>query len=69
MAQQRLALWNAEDDDVEEDVELLTIGNYGQSIQYEDGELFLFFLYEELKVMEQKFQHTFINLRSTSRHS
>ena len=43
MAQQRLALWNAEDD-LEEDVDLLTIGNYGQNIQYEDGEL-IFFLF------------------------
>ena len=44
MAQQRLALWNAEDD-LEEDVDLLTTGNYGQNIQYEDGEsLFSFFL-------------------------
>ena len=43
MAQQRLALWNAEDD-LEEDVDLLTIGNYGQNIQYEDGEfVFQFF--------------------------
>ena len=42
MAQQRLALWNAEDD-LEEEVDLLTIGNYGQNIQYEDGELSFFF--------------------------
>jgi len=39
MAQQRLALWNAEDD-LEEDVDLLTIGNYGQNVQYEDGQFF-----------------------------
>ena len=44
MAQQRLALWNAEDD-LEEDVDLLTIGNYGQNIQYEDGEFFLLFFF------------------------
>lgn len=51
MAQQRLALWNAEED-LEEDVDLLTIGNYGQNIQYEDGEhsfsFSFFFHYEEL---------------------
>ena len=47
MAQQRLALWNAEDD-LEEDVDLLTIGNYGQNIQYEDGEFFsLFFFFPD----------------------
>jgi hypothetical protein len=39
MAQQRLALWNAEED-LEEEVDLLTIGNYGQNMQYEDGEFF-----------------------------
>ncbi|KAF8816396.1 eukaryotic translation initiation factor 3 subunit 6 [Phlegmacium glaucopus] len=38
MAQQRLALWNAEDD-MEEDVDLLTIGNYGQNVQYEDAHM------------------------------
>jgi translation initiation factor 3 subunit L len=43
MAQQRLALWNAEDD-LEEDVDLLTIGNYGQNLQYEDGEFSFSFL-------------------------
>ena len=40
MAQQRLALWNAVDD-MEEEVDLLTIGNYGQNMQYEDGEFFM----------------------------
>ena len=45
MAQQRLALWNAEDD-LEEDVDLLTVGNYGQNMQYEDGD---FFSYERLQ--------------------
>lgn len=49
MAQQRLALWNAEDD-LEEDVDLLTIGNYGQNIQYEDGKFsFSFFIYNIMK--------------------
>ena len=43
MAQQRLALWNAEDD-LDEDVDLLTIGNYGQNIQYEDGK-FSFYVF------------------------
>ena len=49
MAQQRLALWNAEDD-LEEDVDLLTIGNYGQNIQYEDGKFsFSFYIYNIMK--------------------
>ncbi|KAF8154694.1 RNA polymerase I-associated factor PAF67-domain-containing protein [Crassisporium funariophilum] len=38
MAQQRLALWNAEED-MEEEVDLLAIGNYGQNVQYEDAHL------------------------------
>ena len=46
MAQQRLALWNAEED-LEEEVDLLTIGNYGQNMQYEDGDFF--FLYEDCR--------------------
>jgi len=38
MAQQRLALWNTEED-LEEDVDLsIAIGNYGQNMQYEECE-------------------------------
>ena len=38
MAQQRLALWNAEED-LEDEVDLsIAIGNYGPNVQYEDGE-------------------------------
>jgi len=38
MAQQRLALWNTEED-LEEDADLsIAIGNYGQNIQYEECE-------------------------------
>lgn len=37
MAQQRLALWNAEED-LEDEVDLsIAIGNYGPNVQYEDG--------------------------------
>ncbi|KAF8958415.1 RNA polymerase I-associated factor PAF67-domain-containing protein [Flammula alnicola] len=39
MAQQRLALWNAEED-LEEDVDLsIAMGNYGQNVQYEDSHM------------------------------
>ena len=55
MAQQRLALWNAEDD-LEEEVDLLTIGNYGQNVQYEDGK-FSFFIF---------FFHFFFSIRRLS---
>ena len=63
MAQQRLALWNAEED-LEEDVDLLTIENYGQNLQYEDGELFFFFHLKTIRL--SWLMHKFSTYPSTS---
>ena len=70
MAQQRLALWNAEGD-LEEEVDLLTIGNYGQNVQYEDGKFsfFIFFFIFFFQYEDFHSQHICINLRSTNRLS